>query len=60
MYKAHDMMLAKKNKVPILPPNSGPRARLIMTGLVSRKILIVSKEMKWKQESSPCEMVNPN
>ena len=30
-YSAHDMMLARKNKNPILPPNSGPNARLIIT-----------------------------
>uniref|UniRef100_A0A915KY39 Uncharacterized protein n=1 Tax=Romanomermis culicivorax TaxID=13658 RepID=A0A915KY39_ROMCU len=28
---AHEKILAKKNKTPMLPPNSGPRARLIMS-----------------------------
>lgn len=31
MYKPEEKMLAMKKRVPMEPPNSGPRARLIMT-----------------------------
>ena len=38
-------MFAKKNNAPMLPPNSGPNARLIITGIVkkSRTISIYPK-----------------
>ena len=31
VYTAHENTLARKNNKPILPPNSGPRARLIIS-----------------------------
>lgn len=36
-HKALDTILAKKNNVPIAPPNSGPKERLIITDYVFKE-----------------------
>jgi len=38
MYIAHATAWAKKNRIPIAPPNSGPSARLIMTAYLLKEI----------------------